>query len=421
MESSPYVGQHLGHAASVFTRERVGPYIRCFLFVLLTVSLGSLLDQFYGFSGKDLKLGGKGRLSLKLASDSSLSTSSDPLSLNSSEVSLRIDWGKLDVLSSLAREMAANQENCSLPLVKLPQRDEIGLGSDLHVWTQAMCNAMELKSRLWTPTPWSSVGPNGTCDGGKEQSAINCLFPNTELRCPQDLALTISRLSSLHIPRLPPEPGKSRMPDPLGCKQTMSRGNYSLVDLQKAGLEYLFSHVTADVIREAERRLENMFPAGVPEDLITVHVRWGDKLIREMKRFSVNDYTLAIKKLLKKRQKGSPVNIFLATEDPHAVEQFRKKAKSHNWTVHVDPYVEEMKPYYRKGLNNNPLMTKELQGRPTISALASLLVSLEANYYVLTSRSNWSRMIDELRLAVIDPRCGNCTVMINLCLDHDCR
>jgi hypothetical protein len=275
---------------------------------------------------------------------------------------------------------------------------------------------MHLKSRLWTPTPWSSAGPNGTCNGGKEQSAMNCLFPKAELRCPHDVALTSRSRTRRNISRLPTAlaPADERMPDRSGCDQTLSRGNYKLVDVRTAGIEYLFSRVTTDVIREAERYLESMFPTGVPHDLITVHVRWGDKVLEEMERVSLEDYSSAVQKLLTRRPNGSPVNIFLATEDPQAAEQFRAMAKSLNWTVHVDPYVEEMKPYYRKGLNNNPLMTKDLQGRPTINALASLLVSLEANYYVLTTNSNWSRMMNELRQAVIDPRCGNCTVMIDL-------
>jgi hypothetical protein len=416
MKSSYVGGHHLCHATSVFTRERIGKYLQYFILVLLSVTIVTFLHPFYGVSKINMTLGGQGRStskSFKLPSESSVSTRN--------KVSLRYDWRNLDLKSKFAKEMSAHQKNCSLPLMYLQQRDEIGLGSDLHVWTQSLCNAMQLKTRLWTPTPWSAAGPNGTCDGGKAQSAMNCLFPKAELRCPQDLALTSDKRTRRNISKLPTGVGTPRTPDWKGCNKILSRGKYTKIDLQKAGLEYLFSHVTAKVIHEAERHLESMFPTGVPEDLITVHVRWGDKLIKEMKRISLKDYLLAIKKLLKTRPKGSPVNIFLATEDPQAVEQFRKRAKSRNWTVHVDPYVEEMKPYYRKGLNNNPLMTKELQGRPTISALASLLVSLEANYYVLTSRSNWSRMIDELRLAVIDPRCGNCTVMINLCLDHDCR
>jgi hypothetical protein len=43
-----------------------------------------------------------------------------------------------------------------------------------------------------------------------------------------------------------------------------------------------------------------------------------------------------------------------------------------------------------------------------------LLVALEANYFVLTTASNWSRLMNELRKNVLDPSCGDCTRMIDL-------
>jgi hypothetical protein len=431
--SSSYVGQ-FGPATIVrITKERSRQYVRCLIFLFLTVTLGFLLDPFHGVSNYDhSKLDGQGRSFLKKSSNThgsvvSTSSSSDPWSL-------RCDWGNLDLMSPFANQMSAHQRNCSLPLVQFEQRDEIGIGSDLHVWTQALCNAMELQRRLYTPTPWEDAGPNGTCNsGGTAQSAINCLFPRAELLCPHDVTLiTSSSNNTSNIPWLPlygvhghlikgrgfRKSGKAGVPDQWACNRTLSRGNYSRVDVRTAGIEYLFSKITADVVREAKRQLMATFPDGVPRDLITVHVRWGDKR-REMELVSIENYTLAIQNLLEHRPTttNSRVNIFLATEDPRAAQQFRKVANRLNWTLFVDPYVDEMKSYYRTGTNNNPKMTKELQGRPAISALVSLLLSLEANYYVLTTKSNWSRMINELRQAVIDPRCGNCTVMTDLSPD----
>ena len=54
------------------------------------------------------------------------------------------------------------------------------------------------------------------------------------------------------------------------------------------------------------------------------------------------------------------------------------------------------------------------QGRAGLQSLAALLISLEANRYVLARGSNWSRLIDELRKSIVDSRCGNCTKMIDL-------
>ena len=52
-----------------------------------------------------------------------------------------------------------------------------------------------------------------------------------------------------------------------------------------------------------------------------------------------------------------------------------------------------------------------MEGR---KALVALLLAMEAQYYVLTTGSNWSRLMDELRQAVVDVRCGGCTEMVDL-------
>jgi hypothetical protein len=44
----------------------------------------------------------------------------------------------------------------------------------------------------------------------------------------------------------------------------------------------------------------------------------------------------------------------------------------------------------------------------------SLLVAMEANYFVLTTASNWSRLMNELRKNFVEPRCNNCTLMVDL-------
>jgi hypothetical protein len=58
--------------------------------------------------------------------------------------------------------------------------------------------------------------------------------------------------------------------------------------------------------------------------------------------------------------------------------------------VYVDKYYEEMLPYRVKGNNGSPLMAECLGGRAGLAALGLLLVSMEANDFVLTTMSNWS-------------------------------
>jgi len=53
-------------------------------------------------------------------------------------------------------------------------------------------------------------------------------------------------------------------------------------------------------------------------------------------------------------------------------------------------------------------------GKAGLESLGALLISMEANRYVLTLRSSWSLLIDELRKSIVDSRCNNCTTMVNV-------
>lgn len=74
----------------------------------------------------------------------------------------------------------------------------------------------------------------------------------------------------------------------------------------------------------------------------------------------------------------------------------------------------EMLPYRRTSFDGNALTAHDLGGRPGLIALGSLLVSMEANDFVLTTKSNWSRLMNELRKNVLDPRCSGRTKLVDL-------
>lgn len=108
------------------------------------------------------------------------------------------------------------------------------------------------------------------------------------------------------------------------------------------------------------------------------------------------------------------INIFLATEDPKAVEEFRQALPT-GWNLFVDQFWVETNPHRIDEYNGIPKMAQNaLHGKAGLLAMGSLLVSMEANDFVLTTASNWSRLIDELRLSILNPRCGNCTSTIDL-------
>ena len=144
------------------------------------------------------------------------------------------------------------------------------------------------------------------------------------------------------------------------------------------------------------------------EQLITVHVRWGDKK-SEMKLVDIDNYITAINTICTEQGlQSNSTYIYLATEDPKAVQLFLNHSNP-EWTIYIDQFYKDMLPF-----RNN--ITQEVAGvakhdtrhegssHVGILALGSLLVSMEANHYILTSASNWSRLISELRRNIILPR-----------------
>jgi hypothetical protein len=131
-------------------------------------------------------------------------------------------------------------------------------------------------------------------------------------------------------------------------------------DLRAATTEFLFGHVSPLVVQEAERQLALVFEkvGHVPKDLITVHIRWGDKG-GEMKLVPISDYIHAIEKVLVQRKSNDKTaNIFLATEDPRAVKAFKKRAPA-AWNVYLDQYYTDLLPYRLGGYNGNRKLAKQ--------------------------------------------------------------
>ena len=66
---------------------------------------------------------------------------------------LRIAWGGGQLFSPLARLINESQHRCDK--VVFHHMRNYGMGSDLHTWSQALCNAMALNSSLaQRPEPW---------------------------------------------------------------------------------------------------------------------------------------------------------------------------------------------------------------------------------------------------------------------------
>ena len=139
---------------------------------------------------------------------------------------------------------------------------------------------------------------------------------------------------------------------------------YGRAGVLSAVAEWLFQNVSQLVIREAERQIQEAFPIpvinstiitnpvtrvttnqitmptsttvggfqrwpGLPksDSLITVHIRWGDKA-REMKLVALEEIINGTKSLLTEDELAGRkvVHIYVATEDPQALDQFHKAA-----------------------------------------------------------------------------------------------
>jgi hypothetical protein len=189
------------------------------------------------------------------------------------------------------------------------------------------------------------------------------------------------------------------------------RNNESAVqEFRAATLEYLFHALSPLVFQEASRQVGWLFPNGqTPPDLITVHIRWGDKFW-EMDLVPIAEYIQAVEQLV---ASSTDVHIYLATEDPRATEEFVTSAPLH-WNIYIDRTLVELTDVRPNKGNRASWMTKNTEGRAGLMNVASWLIALEANRFVLTTASNWSRIVNDLRKNVIDPRCGNCTQVIDL-------
>jgi hypothetical protein len=323
---------------------------------------------------------------------------------------LRFDWTNLPVQSKIAKLMLSHQNNCSLPLGNHSWRKKIfGLGSDLHVWGAALCNGIDDGHRIRTTNlkPWVWIDQE-KCDAETvDASTLRCYFPHAEMQCPEDVS---------NVPRV-----RFNISNPIHikCDKTDSSPMkvFNKTDWRAAGVELLFSRVATIVQEEGERQLNLVFPNGVPNDLITVHMRWGDKKF-ENRMMNISNTMKAIEKIRTQRRDNlqGPASILLCTEDPKATEAFLEAAPK-NWKIYIDQFYHEMLPFRPKDesmYNIVPKVSRSLNGKPGLWALGSLLVAMEADAFVLVLSSNWSRIMDELRRNVLNPRCQGCTYVVDV-------
>ena len=327
---------------------------------------------------------------------------------NGGELSLRVDWTNLPPMSTLAKRIDISQSRCppNIDDVRFTQYKHLetgGVGSNMHTFMQALCNAYETDSILLTKGPWGWMDSSLCPDVEANDSPMACYFGKHEAgrSCP----LIEEHAKTLDKNQLPYIFNYVRAKDCSFCPSVVQPGGITVSEWMAAGTEWLFQSVNPIVIQEAERQIQEAFPEGLPDpqDLVTVNIRWGDKGY-EMELVAIEKYLDAVKELIKDKPKDSKTYVYLASEDPRAIEAFLKNAPS-EWSIHMSgPKTPE----------DNNKITDMTSGKAGLESFGALLLSMQANNYVVTTGSNWSRLINELRKNIIDPRCGFCTRLVDL-------
>lgn len=309
-----------------------------------------------------------------------------------SEVQTRIG-PPFKLQSEMAKKIQLHQSNQSLPIANTTMDHRAGLGSCIHVWSQKLCHAIHTGARLSTIGDWEPWADHTHCN---TNANLQCYFKIEQVQGFFTKEIGIGDKTTLPCPSIIYDyPSQERF--------------------RAAATEYLFAGgLPQFLMKEVKYQMQRIFGKhDVPSKLITVHIRWGDKIYLEMLRVDTHMYVNAVTNIVMKRNVSSDVNVYIATEDPAACKAF-KAACPAIWNVYCDYGVTEQVGIRPTGRTNHALDTADAsKGLLGTQNLASLVIAMEANDFVLTTSSNWSRLMDELRRNVIDPLCNNCTTVID--------
>ncbi len=198
--------------------------------------------------------------------------------------SVRFDWTNLSPSIELTKSILNHQSNCSIPMSSFTYRNRFGLGSDLHVYSQALGYGIHTSRRIrtvgnWTWMDQSECQINERTDHSQSTKSLGspmlCYF-SAELNCPGDLEYALANPTFDAAAGLSKSNGNLITPtDDYDPALLPPRTKEGVRILQTAVVESLFTRVTPRVVQEAERQLKLVFGDTVPKDLITVHIRWG--------------------------------------------------------------------------------------------------------------------------------------------------
>jgi hypothetical protein len=265
-----------------------------------------------------------------------------------------------DKLSYLLRDDANAKNTCGCL-----QMNGYGFGSDLHTYGNAMWNAKVTRGSSCVALASKNGGPSAWIwDPAKE---IFDFDQERGSRC-NDRWVSYIRDGNLD-----------------------KRTGFHLRLRRAAATQFIFSKLRQAVYAAAaETQAFRAFREGVLR--VSVHVRWGDKGT-EMKIKPIETYVELTRKLTGNAR--GPVDVFLTTEDPKAVEAFREAAPD-NWKIIL--YEPALQHY------GHPAGEAHRDKRAGWNSMIALVLAMQSDKLVITSGSNWGRLMEELCLGRF-PRC----------------
>ena len=165
-------------------------------------------------------------------------------------------------------------------------------------------------------------------------------------------------------------------------------GHVQNIESKRPAAHYFWATMSDETQSFVEQcRLGNL------SNYIGVHVRRGDKLVSEARAVPLLNYINRIEKIVQKNQSQ---NIFVASDDPSTIDDFRKLKPQ--WTFSSVSLTDQKRTGsngHRQGeFNRLDRESKRFQTRLLICQLQMLI---DANYVFCTMSSNICRLIQILR------------------------
>jgi len=307
-----------------------------------------------------------------------------------------------------------------------------GFGSVLHFWAAALADAAKLQavlvsvderalncSNITSPpgrpscsvenvsTRWLWDNPS-LCGHFKDRrpAPLECFFGESINPCPRALL-----------------PGAKGVKANLGCNVFRGCGSDDEHNVEIitgpgfwAPMQYLFSSLSQPLLDLFQEAVYHIFgKEGVPSDIVSVHIRWGDKFI-ENALVPIEAYVKAVADMRTRHHLPlERTTVFITTEDQAAIRAFQRVTaeKYPSWNIYThSPAIaqdsreellgsrgDERDNVYHKltsGVTSPIAAAARKQSLGARPSLVALLIALEARFCVLTPSSNWSRIIDEL-------------------------